>query len=62
MVRPFLKQEVKVEMATRPYQDERRGTLEEVDGHGIRLALKDRQNHRVFILWSSILSVELDNR
>lgn len=62
MVRPFVGQEVKVEMSTLPYQRAERGTLEEADDHGIRLVLKDRPNHRAFLPWSSILSIEHDSR
>lgn len=62
MVRPFLNEEVKVEMNRANHQDERRGTLEEADDHGICLALKDRPNHRAFIPWGSIRSIEHDNQ
>lgn len=58
MVQPFPKQEVKVQLAMPPYQHDKQGTLEEADNLGIRLVLRDRPNHKMFIPWSSVLSVE----
>lgn len=61
-MQPFLEQEVKVETHNAHYQDAKRGTLEEADAHGIRLALKDRPSHRIFIPWNTIRYIEHDDR